>query len=200
MNTLLGQSAPNFTAVAVMADGTINEEFNLQDYLKGSKGYLFFYPLDFTFVCPSEILAFNNRAAEFHDKDTKLIGISIDSQFTHLAWRNTAIEKGGIGAINFPLIADITKNIARDYHVLINDAVSLRGSFLIDEDFKVRHLIVNDLPLGRSVDEALRMVDALSFHQKHGEVCPANWRAGEEGMKPTKEGVATYLSKMVSNF
>lgn len=195
MSVLTGKQAPNFTAAAVMQDNSITETFDLKAYLAGKKGLLFFYPLDFTFVCPSEILAFHNKAAEFEAKGTKLVGVSVDSQFTHLAWRNTPVEKGGIGQISFPLVADITKNIARDYDVLINDAVSLRGAFLIDEEFTVRHQVVNDLPLGRSVEEALRMVDALTFHQENGEVCPANWRAGKEGMNPTAEGVADYLAK-----
>jgi peroxiredoxin (alkyl hydroperoxide reductase subunit C) len=198
MSVLVGQQAPNFTGAAVLPDNTITETFDLKAYLAGKKGLLFFYPLDFTFVCPSEILAFHNRSKEFEEKGTKIVGVSVDSQFTHLAWRNTPVEKGGIGQISFPLVADITKNIARDYDVLINEAVSLRGSFLIDEDFTVRHQVVNDLPLGRSVDEALRMVDALNFHQKNGEVCPANWRLGKEGMSPTSEGVASYLAKNAS--
>tara|TARA_Y100000588_G_scaffold375336_1_gene451545 strand:- start:172 stop:774 length:603 start_codon:yes stop_codon:yes gene_type:complete len=195
MTVLVGKQAPDFTATAVMADGEINENFNLKNYLNGQKGLLFFYPLDFTFVCPSEILAFNNKVKNFTEKGTKLIGVSVDSQFTHAAWRQTPTEKGGIGTIGFPLVADLTKSIARDYDVLIDEAVSLRGSFLIDEEGVVRHQVVNDLPLGRSVDEALRMVDALIFHEKNGEVCPANWREGAEGMKPTAEGVASYLHK-----
>lgn len=198
MSVLVGQEAPNFKATAVMPDNAIIENFDLKTYLNGEKGFLFFYPLDFTFVCPSEILAFHNRHEDFKKRGAKLVGISVDSQFTHLAWRNTPVEKGGIGQISFPLVADLTKSIARDYDVLINESVSLRGSFLIDEDFVVRHQVVNDLPLGRNVDEALRMVDALNFHQENGEVCPANWRTGEEGMTPTAAGVSSYLSKNAS--
>ena len=199
MSVLVGKEAPNFMSTTVMPDNSINESFDLKHYLNGKKGLLFFYPLDFTFVCPSEILSFHNRSDEFEKKGTKIIGVSVDSQFTHLAWRNTPIEKGGIGQISFPLVSDLTKNISRSYDVLINDAVSLRGSFLIDEDFQVRHQVINDLPLGRNVEEALRMVDALSFHQKNGEVCPANWRTGQEGMTPTAEGVSSYLSKNASS-
>ncbi|MAP24627.1 MAG: hypothetical protein CMM87_03740 [Rickettsiales bacterium] len=198
MSVLVGQEAPNFTATAVMPDNAIIENFDFKSYLNGEKGVLFFYPLDFTFVCPSEILAFHNRSEDFKKRGAKLVGISVDSQFTHLAWRNTPVEKGGIGQISFPLVADLTKSIARDYDVLINESVSLRGTFLIDEDFTVRHQIVNDLPLGRNVDEAVRMVDALNFHQEHGEVCPANWRTGEEGMTATAEGVSSYLAKNAS--
>ncbi len=199
MSVLVGQQAPNFTSVTVMQDNSINENFDLKSYLGGKKGFLFFYPLDFTFVCPSEILAFHNKAEEFEAKGAKIVGVSVDSQFTHLAWRNTPVEKGGIGQINFPLVADLTKNIARSYDVLIDESVSLRGAFLIDEEFVVRHQVVNDLPLGRNVDEALRMVDALNFHQENGEVCPANWRSGKEGMSPTAEGVPHYLSQNASS-
>lgn len=195
MSVLVGQPAPDFTATAVMADNSINENFNLKSYLKGKIGVLFFYPLDFTFVCPSEILAFHNRAKDFQQRGAEIIGISVDSQFTHYAWRNTPVEKGGIGSIDFPLVADLSKQIARDYDVLINDAVSLRGTFLIDQDGIVRHQLVNDLPLGRNVDESIRMVDALLFHQEHGEVCPAGWQKGKKGMKADADGVASYLKE-----
>lgn len=193
MSTLVTKKAPEFTATAVMEDGSF-KEVSLSDY-KGKNVVLYFYPLDFTFVCPSEILAFNHRVAEFKEKNTQLLGVSIDSQFSHFAWRNTEINKGGIGQIDYPLVADVTKNIARDYGVLFNEAVALRGLFLIDKEGMVRHSTINDLPLGRNVDEALRMVDALQFFEENGEVCPANWKKGEEGMKPTAEGVASYLSK-----
>ena len=193
MSTLVTKKAPEFTATAVMEDGSF-KDISLSDY-KGKNVVLYFYPLDFTFVCPSEILAFNKRVAEFKEKNTQLIGVSIDSQFSHFAWRNTEIDKGGIGQIDYPLVADVTKNIARDYGVLFNESVALRGLFLIDKEGMVRHSTINDLPLGRNVDEALRVVDALQFHEEHGEVCPANWKKGEEGMKPTAEGVASYLSK-----
>lgn len=195
MSILVAKEAPDFTATAVMPDNSINESFNLKDYLKGSKGVLFFWPLDFTFVCPSEIIAFDHRLKEFEDMGAKVVGVSIDSHFTHAAWKKTAIEHGGIGDVQYPMVADLTKSISRDYDVLINDAVSLRGTFLIDEDFVVRHQVVNDLPLGRNIDEALRMVDALNFHQQHGEVCPAGWQKGKSGMKADAAGVADYLKE-----
>jgi peroxiredoxin (alkyl hydroperoxide reductase subunit C) len=193
MSTLVTKQAPDFKATAVMEDGSF-KEISLSDY-KGKQVLLYFYPLDFTFVCPSEIIAFNKAVGEFNERGVQLLGCSIDSQFSHFAWRNTPIEKGGIGEIDYPLIADVTKSIARDYGVLINDAVALRGLFLIDAEGVVRHSTINDLPLGRNVDEALRVVDALQFHTEHGEVCPANWKKGDEAMKPTAEGVATYLAK-----
>lgn len=195
MSVLVGKKAPDFTAKTVMSDGSIDENFTLSKYIKGKIGILFFYPLDFTFVCPSEILAFHNRAKEFEARGAKVVGVSVDSHFTHLAWRNTAVDKGGIGAINFPLVADIKKTIARDYDVLVDDSVAFRGTFMIDKNGVVRHQIVNDLPLGRNVDEAIRMVDALNFHEEHGEVCPAGWNRGDEGMKANAEGVSKYLAK-----
>ncbi|HLD76892.1 MAG TPA: peroxiredoxin [Rickettsiales bacterium] len=195
MSVLVGKKAPDFTAAAVMGNNEINDKFNLHEYLKGKIGVLFFYPLDFTFVCPSEIIAFDNRLKDFKERKAEVIGVSVDSHFTHIAWKNTAINNGGIGQIQYPLIADLTKNIARDYDVLINEAVALRGTFLIDQNGIVRHQIVNDLPLGRSIDEALRMVDALKFHQDNGEVCPAGWNKGKQGMKPSAKGVAEYLAE-----
>lgn len=194
MSVLVGKQAPDFTAATVMPNDTINNQFNLKEYLDGRIGVLFFYPLDFTFVCPSEIIAFNNRLGEFKARNAEVIGVSVDSHFTHLAWKKTPVSKGGIGDIQFPLVADLTKSIARDYDVLVNGSVALRGTFLIDQDFTVRHQVINDLPLGRNVDEAIRMVDALIFHQEHGEVCPAGWNKGNEGMKATSEGVADYLA------
>ncbi len=193
MSNLVTKKAPEFKAQAVLADNTI-KEISLEDY-KGKYKLLFFYPLDFTFVCPSEILAFNSKIDQFKEKGVEVLGVSVDSEFTHLAWKKTAINDGGIGNIQYPLIADITKNIAREYGVLFNEAVALRGLFLIDKENVIRHAVVNDLPLGRSVDEALRMVDALQFTDQHGEVCPANWKEGEKAMKPTAEGVATYLAQ-----
>jgi len=199
MSVLVGKPAPDFTAVAVMGNNEINDSFNLKDYLKGKVGILFFYPLDFTFVCPSEIIAFNNKLNEFKTRNCEVIGVSVDSQFTHLAWKNTPVNKGGIGQIEYPLVADIKKNIADDYDVLVDGDVAYRGTFLIDKDGVVRHQIVNDLPLGRSIDEAIRMVDALQFHEENGEVCPAGWDRGKEGMKADSEGVASYLDKNASN-
>ncbi|MCI5050677.1 MAG: peroxiredoxin [Rickettsiales bacterium] len=198
MGVLVGHDAPDFSAQAVMPDGSIKEDFNMREHIAGKVGVLFFYPLDFTFVCPSEILAFNNRVAAFKELGAEVIGISVDSQFTHHAWRNTPVENGGIGAIDFPLVADLNKAIARNYDVLLNDSVAYRGTFMIDKNGVVRHQIVNDLPLGRNVDEALRMVEALNFHEEHGEVCPAGWNKGKPGMTPTAEGVASYLKDNAS--
>lgn len=195
MSVLVGKQAPDFTAAAVMADNTINDKFNLKAHIKGKMGVLFFYPLDFTFVCPSEIIAFDNRIHEFHNRGAEVIAVSVDSHFTHLAWKNTPVEKGGIGNVRFPMVADLTKQIARDYDVLVNDSVAFRGTFLIDKNGMVRHQLVNDLPLGRNVDEAIRMVDALLFHEEHGEVCPAGWNKGQQGMKADAQGVAEYLAQ-----
>ena len=178
MSVLVGKEAPDFTAQAVMGDNSIKADFNLKSFIKGKIGIVFFYPLDFTFVCPSEI-----------------IGVSVDSQYSHYAWKNTPVDKGGIGNIRFPLVADLTKSIARSYDVLTGDAIAYRGTFMIDKKGIVRHQVVNDLPLGRNVDEAIRMVDALNFHEEHGEVCPANWKKGEKGMKANAEGVASYLKE-----
>ena len=195
MSVLVGKQAPDFTATAVMADGSINSEFKLDDY-RGKYVVLFFYPLDFTFVCPTELIAFSKRIKEFEDRDVQVIGCSIDSQFTHVAWRNTPIDEGGIGQVAYPLVADVKHDICRAYDVEFEDAgVAFRGSFLIDKEGKVHHQVVNDLPLGRNVDEMLRMIDALQFTEKYGEVCPAGWNKGEEGMKPNAEGVATYLKE-----
>jgi peroxiredoxin (alkyl hydroperoxide reductase subunit C) len=192
---LVTKEAPDFTADAVLPDnefGTIK----LSSY-RGKNVVLFFYPLDFTFVCPSEILAFNKRLAEFKAKNTEVIGVSVDSKFTHLAWKKTAVEDGGIGDIQYPLVADLKKEISSSYGVLFEPAgVALRGLFLIDTKGVIRHAVINDLPLGRSVSEALRMVDALQFVETHGDqVCPANWQEGQEAMKPTAAGVAEYLAK-----
>ena len=195
MSVLVGKKAPDFTTSAVMPNNEIDDNFNLHSYLKGKIGVLFFYPLDFTFVYPSEIIAFANRLKEFEDRGAKVIGVSVDSKFTHLAWKNTDVNKGGIGQIGFPLVADLTKSIARDYDVLMGEAVALRGTFLIDQEGVVRHQVVNDLPLGRNIDEAIRMVDALKFFQQNGEVCPAGWNKGKSGMKADAKGVADYLAK-----
>ena len=191
--TLVTQGAPDFIADAVMPDNTFGQ-IQLSSF-RGKYTVLFFYPLDFTFVCPSEILAFNQRLADFKAKNCEVIGVSVDSKFTHLAWKNTPVENGGIGDIQYPLVADIKKEIARAYGILFGDAVALRGLFLIDTKGIVRHAVINDLPLGRSVNEALRMVDALQFVETHGDqVCPADWQEGEAAMKPTAEGVASYLA------
>lgn len=194
MAVLVGKSAPDFTAPAVMGNGEINENFNFSAATKGKKAVVFFYPLDFTFVCPSELLAFDHRMSDFQERGVEVIGVSIDSHWTHNAWRNTATDKGGIGAVKYTLVADMKHEICQAYDVESEGGVAFRGSFLIDEDGLVRHQVVNDLPLGRDVDEMLRMVDALAFHQKHGEVCPAGWKEGDEGMQANPEGVAAYLS------
>ncbi len=194
MAVLVGKPAPDFTATAVMGNNEMNESFNLLSHVKGKYAVVFFYPLDFTFVCPSEILAFDHRYQDFKDRNAEVIAVSVDSQFSHLAWKNTPVNNGGLGQVKFPMVADLTKSIARDYDVLINDAVALRGTFLIDRNGVVRHQVVNDLPLGRNVDEAIRMVDALQFFEEHGEVCPAGWQKGKPGMKASTAGVAEYLA------
>ena len=199
MSVLVGKLAPDFTAATVMPNNEIDENFNLHSYIKGRIGILFFYPLDFTFVCPSEIIAFANRIKDFKDRGAELIGVSVDSKYTHLAWKNTEVKKGGIGDIKYPLVSDLTKQIARDYDVLTGEAVALRGTFLIDQQGIVRHQVVNDLPLGRNVEEAIRMIDALKFFQENGEVCPANWSKGKKGMKASSKGVADYLEHNASD-
>jgi peroxiredoxin (alkyl hydroperoxide reductase subunit C) len=193
MSVLVGKPAPDFTAQAVMPNNDI-AELNLSKHLDGKIGILFFYPLDFTFVCPSEIIAFHNRLGEFTSRGAKVIAVSVDSHFSHLAWKNTPVNKGGIGDVKFPLVADLTKSIARDYDVLTGEAIALRGTFLIDKKGIVRHQVVNDLPLGRNIDEAIRMIDALQFHEEHGEVCPAGWNKGAESIQATPEGISDYLA------
>ncbi|CAH1386761.1 peroxiredoxin [Candidatus Nitrotoga sp. M5] len=195
MTVLVGKLAPDFTAAAVMGNNEINEAFSLNNHLDGKYGVVFFYPLDFTFVCPSELIAFDHRLDEFKKRNTEVIGISIDSQFTHLAWKNTPINNGGIGQVRYPLVADIKHEICRAYDVEHKDGVAFRGSFLIDRSGVVRHQVVNDLPLGRDIDEMLRMVDALQFHEEHGEVCPAGWSKGKAGMDASSEGVSKYLAE-----
>lgn len=194
MSVLVAKEAPDFTAPAVMPNGVIEDNFKLSD-LRGKYVVLFFWPLDFTFVCPTEIIAHDNRIKQFEEKGVAVVGISIDSQYTHFAWRETEVKAGGIGSVNFPIVADITHEITRAYGIEHPDGVAMRASFLIDKEGIVQHQVVNNLPLGRNVDEMLRMVDALQFTEKHGEVCPAGWEKGESGMKPTAEGVADYLSK-----
>jgi len=197
MCNLVTKEAPDFTAKAVMPDNSF-AELKLSSYRGEKYVVLFFYPLDFTFVCPSEIIAFDKALARFEEKNVQVIGVSVDSHFTHLAWKNTPRDHGGIGQVGYPLVADLNKGISRDYGVLLDEGIALRGLFLIDKEGIIRHTVVNDLPLGRNVDEALRMVDALQFTEKHEDVCPANWREGEDAMKPTAEGVAEYLAKHAS--
>ena len=195
MAVLVGKQAPDFTAVAVMGDNSFNESFNLSAQIKDKYAVVFFYPLDFTFVCPSELIAFDHRLEEFKKRGVQVIGCSIDSQFTHLAWKNTPVDKGGIGQVGYPLVADVKHTIAQAYDVEAAAGVAFRGSFLIDKAGTVRHQVVNDLPLGRNIDEMLRMVDALQFTEEHGEVCPAGWNKGKAGMKASTEGVAKYLAE-----
>lgn len=195
MTVLVGRKAPDFTAAAVLANGEINSAFNLHKAIEKKYGIVFFYPLDFTFVCPSELIALDNRINEFEQRNTLVTGVSIDSQFTHSAWRNTPVANGGIGQVRYPLVADVNHQICQAYGVEHPTAhVALRGAFLIDKQGIVRAQVVNDLPLGRNVDELLRLVDALEFHEQHGEVCPAGWTKGKQGMKPTTAGVAQYLA------
>ena len=207
---LVTQKAPDFKAQAVMPDNSF-KEVSLSDY-KGKKVVLFFYPLDFTFVWPSELIAFDKRMNEFEKRGVQVLGCSVDSHFSHLRWKEMPVEKGGIGNVQYPLLSDLDKSISRSYDVLlgttpasvmtdddemetsVGGGVALRGSFLIDENGVVRHAVLNDLPLGRNIDEMLRMIDALSYHQKHGEVCPAGWKDGDSAMKESPEGVADYLS------
>jgi peroxiredoxin (alkyl hydroperoxide reductase subunit C) len=194
MSVLVNKPAPDFSASAVLPDGTIKTDFKLSDY-RGKYVVLFFWPLDFTFVCPTEILAHENRLKQFKDRQVEVIGVSVDSQYTHFAWRNTEVNLGGIGEVNFPMVADVKHQITQVYGVEHSDGVALRASFLIDKNGIVQHQVVNNLPLGRNVDEMLRMVDALQFYEKYGEVCPAGWQAGDSGLKATAEGVSDYLAQ-----
>jgi len=195
MGVLVGRPAPDFTAPAVLGSGEIVDEFNFTEATKGKYAVVFFYPLDFTFVCPSELIAFDHRMEEFKKRNVEVMGVSIDSHFTHNAWRNTPVNEGGIGQVGYTLVADMTHEICKAYDVELPDgSVAFRGSFLIDMNGNVRHQVVNDLPLGRNVDEMIRMVDTLQFTEEHGEVCPAGWNKGDKGMTATPDGVAAYLS------
>ena len=194
MSTLVTKEAPGFTAAAVMPDDTIEDDFSLAS-LRGKYVALFFYPLDFTFVCPSEILAFDARLDDLRQRICEVVAVSVDSQYTHLAWKKTPVEKGGIGPVRFPMVADLTKQIARDYGVLTDAGVALRGTFLLDREGVVRHVVINDLNMGRNINELIRMVDALQFAETSGDVCPANWEPGAEAMEATPAGVAKYLEK-----
>ncbi|HUX63575.1 peroxiredoxin [Sulfuricella sp.] len=195
MAVLVGKAAPDFTAATVLGNNSIDENFNLKAHIKNKYAVIFFYPLDFTFVCPSELIAFDHRLKEFKDRNVEVIGVSIDSHFTHLAWKNTPVNNGGIGQVAYPLVADIKHEICKAYDVEAEGGVAYRGSFLIDKTGIVRHQVVNDLPLGRNIDEMLRMIDALQFTEQHGEVCPAGWSKGKAGMKADTKGVADYLAK-----
>ena len=196
MSVLVSRPAPDFTAAAVLGNGEIVDSFTLSEAIEGKMAVVFFYPLDFTFVCPSELIAFDKRYEEFQKRGVEVIAVSIDSQFTHNAWRNTPINEGGIGPVKYAMVADVKHDICQAYDVEHPEAgVAFRGSFLIDAQGVVRHQVVNDLPLGRNIDDMLRMVDALNFHEEHGEVCPAGWQAGSKGMVDSPEGVASYLAE-----
>jgi peroxiredoxin (alkyl hydroperoxide reductase subunit C) len=195
MSVLVGKKAPDFTVPAVLGNGEIVEEFTLSSAIKGKYGLVFFYPLDFTFVCPSELIALDHRVNDFKERNVEVIGVSIDSHFTHNAWRNTPVNDGGIGPVRYTLAADITHQIAKDYDVESEGGVAFRGAFLIDKEGNVRSQIINDLPLGRNMEELIRLVDALQFHEEHGEVCPAGWKKGDKGMDASPKGVANYLSE-----
>ncbi|MGI9274526.1 MAG: peroxiredoxin [Endozoicomonas sp.] len=195
MGVLVGKKAPDFTVPAVLGSGEIVDEFTLSEAIRGKYGLLFFYPLDFTFVCPSELIALDHRIDAFKERNVEVIGVSIDSHFTHNAWRNTSVNEGGIGPVKYTLAADMTHQICKDYDVESDGGVAFRGAFLIDDKGIVRSQIVNDLPLGRNMDELIRLVDALQFHEEHGEVCPAGWNKGDKGMNASPAGVAEYLSE-----
>ena len=194
MAVLVGKPAPDFTANAVLGNNEI-KSITFSEVTKGKYAVVFFYPLDFTFVCPSELIAFDHRLEEFKKRNVEVIGVSIDSQFTHLAWKNTPVEKGGIGQVGYTLVADIKHEIAKAYDVEAAGGVAFRGTFLIDKSGVVQHQYINNLPLGRNIDETLRLVDALQFTEEHGEVCPAGWNKGKAGMKPSTAGVAEYLAE-----
>ncbi len=195
MSVLVGKQAPDFTVPAVLGNGDIVDSFSFSEATKGKYAVIVFYPLDFTFVCPSELIALDHKMDDFKARGVEVIAVSIDSHFTHNAWRNTAINDGGIGKVRYTMAADIAHTIVKDYDVEAEaPAVAYRGSFLIDKTGLVRHQVVNDLPLGRNIDDMLRMVDALQFHEEHGEVCPAGWNKGDKGMTATPEGVASYLT------
>ncbi len=194
MSVLVGKQAPDFTVPAVLGDGSIVGDFNLKESIKGKYGLVFFYPLDFTFVCPSELIALDHRVEAFKERNVEVIAVSIDSHFTHNAWRNTAINDGGIGPVKYTMAADMNHDICKAYDVESDGGVAFRGAFLIDTNGMVRSQIVNDLPLGRNMEELLRLVDALQFHEEHGEVCPAGWQKGDKGMDASPDGVAKYLS------
>ncbi len=194
MTVLVGSKAPDFTSAAVLGSGEIVKGYNFAEAIKGKYALVFFYPLDFTFVCPSELIALDKRMNEFKAKGVEVFGVSIDSQYTHNAWRNTPIEKGGIGPVAYTLVADVDHSICRSYGVEHANGVALRGAFIIDKNGVVRSQIVNDLPIGRNIDELLRLFDAVDFHEENGEVCPAGWQKGKQGMQDTPAGVASYLS------
>lgn len=196
MSVLVGRKAPDFTVAAVLGTGEIVDKFNLHEHIKGKYGLVFFYPLDFTFVCPSELIALDKRIEEFRSRNVEVVSVSIDSHFTHNAYRNTAVKDGGIGAVRFTMAADMNHSICQSYGVEHPSVgIAFRGAFIIDTKGMVRSQIVNDLPIGRNVDELLRTIDAVQFFEEHGEVCPAGWKKGQAGMKASPKGVAEYLSE-----
>jgi peroxiredoxin (alkyl hydroperoxide reductase subunit C) len=195
MSVLVGKQAPDFTVPAVLGNGEIVDSYTLSSAIKGKYGLVFFYPLDFTFVCPSELIALDNRMSDFKARNVEVVAVSIDSHFTHNAWRNTPVNNGGIGEVRYTMAADIKQEIMKAYDVQSADGVAFRGAFLIDDKGVVRSQIINDLPLGRNIEELVRLVDALQFHEAHGEVCPANWKKGDKGMTASTEGVAAYLTE-----
>ncbi|KAB0508358.1 peroxiredoxin [Pseudomonas lini] len=195
MSVLVGKQAPDFTVPAVLGNGEIVDSYTLSSAIKGKYGLVFFYPLDFTFVCPSELIALDNRMGDFAERNVEVVAVSIDSHFTHNAWRNTPVNNGGIGQVRYTMAADIKQEIMKAYDVQSADGVAFRGAFLIDDKGVVRSQIINDLPLGRNMEELIRLVDALQFHEAHGEVCPANWKKGDKGMTASTEGVAAYLTE-----
>jgi peroxiredoxin 2/4 len=195
MTFMVGQKFPTVTTQAVMENGDINENFSVAEFGKDAYTVVFFYPLDFTFVCPTEIIAFHKAMDEFKARGCKVVAASVDSQFSHAAWRRTALNEGGIGEVDFPMLSDLERKLSNELGILAEGGVTYRASYLMDKTGTVRHMVINDLPLGRSVSEMLRMVDALQFHEEHGEVCPANWKKGEEAMEATRESTGAYLAK-----
>ncbi|MBA2656814.1 MAG: peroxiredoxin [Tatlockia sp.] len=196
MSVLVGRKAPDFTVPAILGNGEISENFNLHEEIKGKYGLVFFYPLDFTFVCPSELIALDHRMHEFKSRNVAVVGVSIDSHFTHKAYRNLAVKEGGIGPVKFTLAADVSHKICQSYGVEHpTESVAFRGAFIIDKNGLVRSQVVNDLPIGRNINELLRTIDAVQFNEEHGEVCPAGWEKGKAGMKASSQGVAQYLSE-----
>ncbi|WWO97842.1 MAG: peroxiredoxin C [Candidatus Dasytiphilus stammeri] len=193
---LVSQQAPDFTASAILGNGEIVDNFNFKEYINGCVCVLFFWPMDFTFVCPSELIAFDKRYSKFQNRNVKVLGVSIDTVFVHKAWRQTPINRGGIGQVKYPMVADVKREIQKKYGIEHPEVgVAQRGSFLIDKKGIIRHIVVNDLPLGRNIDEMLRMIDALQFYEEHGEVCPAQWQLGKPGMKASTEGVIDFLGE-----
>ncbi len=198
MSVLVNKPAPKFEAAAVLPEGDIKENFKLDDF-KGKYVVLFFWPMDFTFVCPTEIIAHDKRLMDFKDRNVEIIGVSVDSQFTHHAWRETSVENGGIGKVKFPLVSDVKHEITQAYGVEHEDGVALRASFLIDKKGVVQHQVVNNLPIGRNIDEMLRVIDALQYNEKYGEVCPAGWKKGKKAIDPSPKGIADYLAANALN-